>query len=95
MRKHLFIFLLVITGLPATGLQSDSVARKNQLGWILDKLPPDRIQNGRVSYLDRSFKDWLERTGELPPDFSKMKSFRSLPDPLILDNKPVTTNAEW
>lgn len=95
MRKHLFIFLLVITGLPATGLQSDSVARKNQLGWILDKLPPDRIQNGRVSYLDRSFKDWLERTRELPPDFSKMKSVRFLPDPLILDNNPVTTNGEW
>src|SRR5690606_7415036 len=53
----------------------------------------------RVSYLDSTFGDWLERTGELPPDFSLMPSIPHLPDPLVLDeggqNIQVTTPAQW
>jgi cephalosporin-C deacetylase-like acetyl esterase len=65
------------------------------LGW----LPPDRTASGRVSFLDETFQDWLERTGELPPDFDKMPSIPFLPDPLVLDeggrNIPVNTMAQW
>jgi len=95
MKNNFYLILLLTAVIPAYSIQSDSSARKNHLQWILDKLPPDRFQNGRVSYLDSSFTDWLHRTGELPPDFSKMQSVRTLPDPLILDNQPVTTQAQW
>lgn len=78
---------------------SDTLKRKESLEKILKVLPPDRISNGRVSFLDETFKDWLKRTGELPPDFSKMPSIPFLPNPLVFDegdkNIPVTSNEQW
>lgn len=66
---------------------------------IVDLLPPDRTRLGRVSYLDETFKDWLTRTGELPPDFDLMPSIPFLPDPLVLDegggNISITTKSQW
>lgn len=80
-------------------LSSDSLKRKAELDWILSILPPDVTQRGRVSYLDKTFKDWLMRTGELPPDFDQMPSIPFLPDPLIMDegrsNTPVRTAEQW
>ncbi len=77
----------------------DSVKQKAILEKLLDLLPPDRLANGRVSFLDATFQDWLKRTGELPPDFDRMPSIPFLPDPLILDeggkNIPVKTMAQW
>lgn len=55
--------------------------RKASLETILRLLPPDRTSNGRVSFLDETFRDWLSRTGELPPDFSQLSSIPLLPDP--------------
>ncbi len=79
--------------------QSDSLKRKANLSRIMKVLPEDRTANGRVSFLDQTFKDWLKRTGELPPDFDKMPSIPFLPDPLILDeggkNIPITSAAQW
>lgn len=79
--------------------QSDSLKRKASLSKIMNVLPGDRIANGRVSFLDENFQDWLKRTGELPPDFDKMPSIPFLPDPLILDeggkNIPITSAAQW
>lgn len=79
--------------------QSDSLKRKASLSRIMKVLAADKISNGRVSFLDETFKDWLKRTGELPPDFDKMPSIPFLPDPLILDeggkNIPVTSSAQW
>ncbi len=78
---------------------TDTVKQKAMLGKILTFLPPDRTVNGRVSYLDETFQDWLKRTGELPPDFDRMPSIPFLPDPLVLDeggtNIPVRTMAQW
>ena len=78
---------------------TDSTKQKAILEKILSLLPPDRTINGRVSYLDETFQDWLKRTGELPPDFDMMPSIPFLPDPLVLDeggkNIPVTTTAQW
>jgi cephalosporin-C deacetylase-like acetyl esterase len=77
----------------------DTLKRKAILAKILELLPPDKTNNGRVSFLDETFKDWLKRTGELPPDFDKMPSIPFLPDPLILDeggkNIPITSMAQW
>lgn len=78
---------------------TDTVKQKLNLEKILRLLPPDRTTNGRVSYLDETFEDWLKRTGELPPDFDRMPSIPFLPDPLVLDeggkNIPVKTMAQW
>ena len=73
--------------------------RQTYLEQILKWIPDERPGYGRVSYLDSTFGDWLDRTGELPPDFSQMPSIPRLPDPLILDeggqNIPITTTAQW
>ena len=78
---------------------TDTVKQKAILEKILSLLPPDRTVNGRVSFLDETFQDWLKRTGELPPDFDRMPSIPFLPDPLVLDeggkNIPVKTMAQW
>ena len=43
-----------------------------------------------------SFKQWLAKTGELPPDFDALPRVNGLPDPLkFLDGKPVRTAADW
>lgn len=78
---------------------SDTIKRKASLARIINLLPRDRTINGRVSFLDETFKDWITRTGELPPDFDKMPSIPFLPDPLIQDegreNIPITSLAQW
>src|SRR5688572_6834835 len=43
-----------------------------------------------------SFQQWLDRTGELPPDFDALPRVNSLPDPLkFLDGRPVRTSKDW
>lgn len=43
-----------------------------------------------------SFRQWLEKTGEIPPDFDAFPKINGLPDPLkFLDGRPVRTPAEW
>jgi dienelactone hydrolase len=43
-----------------------------------------------------SFRQWLEKTGEIPPDFDSFPKINGLPDPLkFLDGRPVRTPAEW
>ncbi|CAK7060022.1 alpha/beta fold hydrolase [Proteiniphilum sp. UBA5480] len=78
---------------------SDSLKRKQELEWILSVLPTDEVHRGRVSYLDETFKDWLSRTGELPPDFDKMSSLPFLPNPLVMDegrgSTPVVSLNQW
>ncbi|MCC5907316.1 MAG: acetylxylan esterase [Balneolaceae bacterium] len=53
----------------------------------------------RLSHQDHTWYDWLERTGELPPNFDEMPSIPLLPNPLILDeggeNIPVQTMTQW
>ncbi len=80
--------------------------QKNNLELIMKVLPPDRLNEnstfddrGRVSFLDRTFSDWLKRTGELPPDFDTMPSLPFLPNPLLIDeggkNTPVKNMDQW
>ena len=95
----LFFISNIYSGQTDSNDPSDSLKRKAELDWILSVLPPDAIQRGRVSYLDETFKDWLHRTGELPPDFDQMPSIPFLPDPLVMDegksNIPITTQEQW
>src|SRR5579862_725760 len=43
-----------------------------------------------------AFRAWLEKSGELPPDFDSLPRRNTLPDPLhFLDGRPVRTPADW
>ena len=53
----------------------------------------------RVSHRDDSWEGWLDRTGELPPDFERLPATATLPNPLErYDGEewtPITTEDEW
>jgi cephalosporin-C deacetylase-like acetyl esterase len=102
--------IIIISGIPNKNRNRpeavDSEKQKASLDLILKVLPPDQLNEnstfddrGRVSFYDRTFTDWLKRTGELPPDFDEMPSIPFLPDPLITDegrsNIPVKTMEQW
>lgn len=98
--KLLFALLTCCLGLP---LHAQSVAdkQKQYLDDILRMNIPQRFQHTtrRVTVQDSTWNDWLQRTGELPPDFSRMPSIPFLPEPLVLNKngkeQPVTTKKEW
>lgn len=54
---------------------------------------------GRMNAGDKDWEAWLERTGELPPDFESMSSNNFLPDPLVrmegARGIPITTVEQW
>src|SRR5690554_7794480 len=59
----------------------DKSKQKANLELILKVLPPDQMDEnsvfdarGRLSFADRTFTDWLERSGELTRDFERMIS---------------------
>lgn len=49
----------------------------------------------RVSLQDSTWREWQQRTGELPPDFSQMASDLYLPEPLMWQGKKIETQEEW
>ncbi len=79
--------------------KADLATRQKYLERLQSFLPPEKLYRGNVTPLDASWQDWLDRTGELPPDFNELPSLPFLPDPLILDeggaNIPVKTTAQW
>jgi dienelactone hydrolase len=83
-----------VRGQPATD------SRRQTRDELLTVLQPSRPPaNGRINAVDRTWEDWLRRTGELPPDFGSLPSIPDLPDPLVLRESgrvvPVTTPALW
>lgn len=90
-------------------IAQEDLTRREYLQQLLAVLPEDRTTTPgdqlpgtpppHVSPQDCTWGDWLERTGELPPDFDEMPSLPFLPDPLILDeggkNIPVETIEQW
>jgi hypothetical protein len=88
--------------LTAVALQAHSPAdsRRQNLTELLQMLQPSRTPaTGRINAFDRTWEDWLRRTGELPPDFDAMPSIPDLPDPLLMRDgdrtTPVTTPEQW
>lgn len=53
----------------------------------------------RLSIEDQHWLDWLDRTGELPPDFESLPAIADLPDPLVRiddgEQTRVCTPEEW
>jgi pimeloyl-ACP methyl ester carboxylesterase len=63
-----------------------TAAERHEYAEKLLKILPDAPQ----------FKQWLDKTGELPPDFDAFPRVNGLPDPLkFLDGRPVRNSAEW
>ena len=54
-------------------------------------LAPTKEPRGRINAVDATWEAWQKRTGELPPDFSKMRSIPFAPDPL----EGVRTREQW
>ena len=67
---------------------------------LIKLLRPSRTPaDGRINAIDKTWEEWVLRTGAQPPDFDKMPSLAELPDPLLIREGPhavkVTTPALW
>lgn len=72
--------------------QDTAAKRKQALAELKSLLPPSNLKaTARINAIDRSWNDWVDRTGELPPDFDALPSEPFLPDPLA----GVRTPADW
>jgi pimeloyl-ACP methyl ester carboxylesterase len=90
----------VVIAAVALQTPSSTEARRQTLTELLQMLQPSRTPaTGRINAFDKTWEDWLKRTGELPPDFDAMESIPDLPDPLVLKeegrNIPVTSAELW
>ncbi len=85
------ILAVFIAFVPALGQDLDDP--------ILSTIPPDRPSAGPPNHIDESWHDWLERTGERPPDWDTMPARALLPDLLTLERggveTPIRTAEEW
>lgn len=104
MKQFLLLILLFISGFLFVGDvygQEDTAVRKHYLADLKDIIIDQRFQKNtrRVTLQDSTWVEWLERTGELPPDFSKMKSTPFLPDPLQSEKDgqvfSIQTEEQW
>ena len=91
---------MLLTPIAALLLFQTAAPRKQALDELTKILPRTSTRiTGRVSAFDKSWEDWVRRTGELPPDFDSLPSIPELPDPLvILENgrkTPVTSPDLW
>lgn len=71
---------------------------RQDLDALLRLLPPSRTKiTGRINLHDKSWEDWQRRTGELPPDFTKLPKRPFLPDPFVdvESGAKITTAAQW
>ena len=83
-----------------TNVTGAELRRRKDLETFLKVFPPSRApKSGRINAHDKTWEDWLKRTGELPPDFERMESIPGLPDPLLLTENGgktmVTTEVLW
>ena len=94
---------MIVGTLPELTAQSDISKRKQFLEDILkiniikDKVVDRSAQP--VNQRDTTWMDWLNNSGELPPDFDQMPSIPFLPEPLVLNKNgkevPVKTKEQW
>jgi dienelactone hydrolase len=84
--------LLLLSAAFCCAAQDATAKRKQALAELKSLLPPSNLKaTARINATDRSWNDWVDRTGELPPDFDAMPGQPFLPDPLA----GVRTPAEW
>ena len=101
--RHFFLLVgLAFTLLSTADGQESGEKRRQFLKRLIPLLSLERDDRGADKQIwmeHRSWKEWQEKTGELPPDFDALPASADLPDPLILreDGKevPVTTPEQW
>jgi len=100
MSRFVFYVFFLFSCLPAVSQQH--LAEKRQNGYLEQLLPLLRAPRNNaplVTSEDKTWFDWQERTGELPPDFQNMPSIPFLPNPLILQegtaNIPIRSSEQW
>lgn len=92
MRLHTVVLALCSAAFAAQDPAAVAARRKQTLEVLMKVLPPTRTRiTGRITAQDKSWEDWVKRTGELPPDFDAMPSNPDLPDPLA----HVKTPQQW
>lgn len=101
MLRNIPVFALAC-GLLLAAQAQDSAAERRQrdLDHLLRTLLPSRPPaTGRINAHDRTWEEWVKRTGALPPDFRSMPSIPELPDPLMMREggrtRLVRTVADW
>jgi hypothetical protein len=83
LRPFTFLFAALTLLRPAAAMTEQE--RREYLDQLL-KILPNAPQ----------FKQWLDKAGELPPDFDAFPRVNGLPDPLkFLDGRPVRNATEW
>jgi hypothetical protein len=69
---------------PAATVFNAESRRRRDLEMFLKTFPHGGTPpTGRINAYDKTWEDWVKRTGALPPDFEAMQSISNLPDPLI------------
>lgn len=100
MRNLIIPGLLLLVSVSLYG-QEDIQIRQRYLTDLKKIIIDQRFQKNtrRATLQDSTWVEWLNRTGELPPNFSKMKSTPLLPNPLVYEKDgkeyPITTNEQW
>lgn len=97
-KKHIFLFTVLFHFALLLSAQSEKARRENYLQQLLEitDYRDQSVASGlKLSIQDSCWSDWQKRTGELPPDFSMLPSLYDLPDPLIIDGKPITKIYQW
>ncbi len=93
----MFVFLLA--AVPGLFAQKNEEKRKQYLKELSALQDRPTSFDSFVSYHDSTWTDWVNRTGELPPDFDALPSIPFLPNPLIIDegikNIPVKNMSQW
>ncbi|MEJ2009304.1 MAG: alpha/beta fold hydrolase [Acidobacteriota bacterium] len=84
----------------AAGPSNEEDKRRKELEEFLKIFPHTRTpRTGRINAHDKTWEDWVKRTGALPPDFDALPSIPDLPDALLLHENgreiPVTTQDLW
>lgn len=94
-----FFFVMLCFCSFVTNAQEDKAAREGYLKELIRLQEKPSSHDSFVSIHDQTWEDWIERTGELPPNFGVTPSIPFLPDPLIIgegkENEKVTTMAQW
>ncbi|MGW8268750.1 MAG: hypothetical protein ACWGSQ_20460, partial [Longimicrobiales bacterium] len=66
---------------------------------LRETVPEPEGRTGRVSATAESWEEWLDQTGELPPDFLSLPSLPFLPDPLleggVVGGRRIETVEHW
>lgn len=112
MNKKNISYLIVVVCIGFFTIESiaqKDMSRQEYLQQLLKVLPKERYSspdnhipgtsNPRVSPEDFTWREWQQRSGELPPDFDDLPFHPFLPNPLILDeggkNMQVLTIEQW